>query len=85
MTDDVKDNELDEETISTEPDFSPSVAAPVLDDSIEDDDPHASFNPIAAVDDDLLDPYGVGAPKMDHTDDEDELEEELDTDTVDAY
>jgi hypothetical protein len=89
MTDDTKDTEIDDDTAaSAEPDFSPITPAPALDDDAVDDDPHASFDPIVAPDEDALDPYGVGAPKSDedYEDDEDELDEEgYDTMSSDAY
>lgn len=90
MTDDTKDPEIDEETAaSAEPDFSPASPAPISDDDAIDDDPHASFDPVvAAPDDDLLDPYGVGAPKTNDGEDfeDDDLEEEEDFESSsDAY
>ncbi len=90
MTDDVKETELDDETsTSAEPDFSPAAAAPLIDDDITDDDPHASFDPIAAIaEDPHLDPYGVGAPKStdeDYLDEEDEEVDSFDTNDSEAY
>ena len=84
MTDDIKDNELDEEvSANAEPDFLPNVAPPVLDDDSIDDDPHASFNPVNIVEDDAeADPYGVGAPKVGNHEDYEDDEETEDLDEV---
>lgn len=80
MTDDIKDDELEDGVAANaEPNFSPNITSPVLDDDVVDDDPHASFNPVAAVEEDpYIDPYGVGAPKVGNDEDyEDDEEEEV--------